>query len=55
MSNMATSIGQDGKACNTSDVDLLLHPELLSKEFMQLLLNEVSQSLTLEGNEEIVI
>ncbi|CAL8266370.1 unnamed protein product [Lota lota] len=37
---MATSMGPESTdkfACNT---DLLLHPELLSKEFMQLLLNE---------------
>lgn len=40
---MAT--GQDGRTGNTSDVDLLLHPELLSQEFMHLILNEVSQSL----------
>ena len=40
-SKMATSVGPestDTSACNT---DLLLHPELLSKEFMKLLLNEV--------------
>lgn len=41
-SNMATSTGQDGKAGSTSNVDLLLHPELLSQEFMQLILSEVS-------------
>ncbi|KAM7380344.1 hypothetical protein PAMP_003647 [Pampus punctatissimus] len=37
---MATSSGQDGKAVSTSDVDLLLHPELLSQEFIQLILSE---------------
>ncbi|XP_070832087.1 ashwin isoform X1 [Chaetodon trifascialis] len=37
---MATSTGKDGKAVSSSDVDLLLHPELLSQEFMQLILNE---------------
>ncbi|XP_029980792.1 ashwin [Sphaeramia orbicularis] len=37
---MATSTGQDGKAASTSDADLLLHPELLSKEFLQLILTE---------------
>ncbi|XP_059199529.1 ashwin [Centropristis striata] len=37
---MATSTGQDGKAVCTSDADLLLHPELLSQEFMHLILNE---------------
>uniref|UniRef100_A0A8C9Y663 Ashwin n=1 Tax=Sander lucioperca TaxID=283035 RepID=A0A8C9Y663_SANLU len=31
---MATSTGQDGKTVCTSDVDLLLHPELLSQEFL---------------------
>lgn len=42
-SSMATSTGEDRKLCSTSDVDLLLHPELLSQEFMQLILREVSQ------------
>ncbi|CAL8387777.1 ashwin [Gadus morhua] len=40
ISKMASSMGPestDKSACNT---DLLLHPELLSKEFMKLLLNE---------------
>ncbi|XP_033472977.1 ashwin [Epinephelus lanceolatus] len=37
---MATFTGQDGKAVGTSDVDLLLHPELLSQDFMQLILTE---------------
>lgn len=41
-SNMATSTGKDGKTLSISDVDLLLHPELLSQEFMQLILREVS-------------
>ncbi|KAA8587987.1 hypothetical protein FQN60_001181 [Etheostoma spectabile] len=36
---MATSTGQDGKIVCTADVDLLLHPELLSQEFMQLILS----------------
>lgn len=39
---MATSTGQDGQAVGSSNVDLLLHPELLSQDFMQLLLSEVS-------------
>uniref|UniRef100_A0A671XQA8 Ashwin n=1 Tax=Sparus aurata TaxID=8175 RepID=A0A671XQA8_SPAAU len=37
---MATSTGQDGQAVGSSNVDLLLHPELLSQDFMQLLLSE---------------
>ncbi|XP_068616032.1 ashwin-like [Brachionichthys hirsutus] len=37
---MATSLTQDVKAVSISNVDLLLHPELLSQEFMQLILNE---------------
>ncbi|XP_054471664.1 ashwin isoform X2 [Anoplopoma fimbria] len=37
---MATSTGQDGNTVSTSDVDLLLHPELLSHEFLQLILRE---------------
>lgn len=41
-SNMATSTGKDGKAVSSSDVDLLLHPELLSQQFMELILNGVS-------------
>ncbi|KAM7407200.1 hypothetical protein PAMA_003094 [Pampus argenteus] len=40
VANMATSSGQDGKAVSTSDVDLLLHPELLSQEFIRLVLSE---------------
>ncbi|KAK7882435.1 hypothetical protein WMY93_028609 [Mugilogobius chulae] len=39
-SNMATSTGLDGKANSSLDVDLLLHPELLSEEFLKLILNE---------------
>lgn len=39
-SNMATYSGQN--ATGISDVDLLLHPELLSEDFMQLILREVS-------------
>lgn len=42
---MAASTGQAGKSVCISDVDLLLHPELLSQDFMQLILNEVSQCL----------
>ncbi|KAM3607932.1 uncharacterized protein V6R79_016523 [Siganus canaliculatus] len=37
---MATSTGQAGMAASGSNVDLLLHPELLSQEFMQLILRE---------------
>lgn len=33
-------MGQDGKAVSSSDPDLLLHPELLSQEFMQLILRD---------------
>uniref|UniRef100_A0A3Q3MWG0 Ashwin n=1 Tax=Mastacembelus armatus TaxID=205130 RepID=A0A3Q3MWG0_9TELE len=42
---MAASTGRDGKSVCSSDVDLLLHPELLSQEFMQLVLQEVSHCL----------
>ncbi|XP_026000952.1 ashwin [Astatotilapia calliptera] len=42
--NMATSTGQNGKAAGTSDADLLLHPELLSQDFMRLVLNEKNVS-----------
>ncbi|XP_040913625.1 ashwin [Toxotes jaculatrix] len=41
---MAASTGQDGKAVCASDADLLLHPELLSQEFMQLILSEKNVS-----------
>uniref|UniRef100_A0A3B4TR44 Ashwin n=1 Tax=Seriola dumerili TaxID=41447 RepID=A0A3B4TR44_SERDU len=41
---MATSTGQDGKAVCSSNVDLLLHPELLSQDFMQLILSEKNVS-----------
>lgn len=41
--NMATSTGQNGQSVCASDVDLLLHPELLSQDFMRLILCEVSQ------------
>ncbi|XP_068185833.1 ashwin [Antennarius striatus] len=37
---MAASSAQDGKAVSIPNVDLLLHPELLSQEFMQLILSE---------------
>ncbi|XP_074551032.1 ashwin [Halichoeres trimaculatus] len=37
---MAASMGQDGKAVCSSDPDLLLHPELLSQEYMQLILRD---------------
>uniref|UniRef100_A0A3Q3XCR6 Ashwin n=1 Tax=Mola mola TaxID=94237 RepID=A0A3Q3XCR6_MOLML len=43
---MATSTGRDGKAAGVSDVDLLLHPELLSQEFMQLILREKNVTTT---------
>lgn len=46
---MATSTGQDGKASGSSDLDHLLHPELLSMDFMQLILSEVSQRLERNG------
>lgn len=43
LSKMASCIntGLEGKAKNASNADLLLHPELLSQEFMQMLLHEV--------------
>nr|XP_019956173.1 PREDICTED: ashwin [Paralichthys olivaceus] len=41
---MAASTAQDRKAASSSDVDLLLHPELLSQDFMQLILTEKSVS-----------
>ncbi|XP_035533133.1 ashwin isoform X2 [Morone saxatilis] len=37
---MATSTGQDGDAVSSCNVDLLLHPELLSQDFMRLILSE---------------
>ncbi|CAB1456532.1 unnamed protein product [Pleuronectes platessa] len=37
---MAASIEHGRKAVGSSDVDLLLHPELLSQDFMQLILTE---------------
>ncbi|XP_072253732.1 ashwin [Leuresthes tenuis] len=37
---MAAVIGQNGKAGGNTDVDLLLHPELLSRDFMQIILSE---------------
>lgn len=42
---MAAARDLNKKAVSTSDVDLLLHPELLSRDFMQLVLSEVSQML----------
>jgi len=41
-SNMAASTKQGGKAIRSSDVELLMHPELLSHDFMRLILSEVS-------------
>uniref|UniRef100_A0A3Q0T3P4 Ashwin n=1 Tax=Amphilophus citrinellus TaxID=61819 RepID=A0A3Q0T3P4_AMPCI len=41
---MATSTGQNGKSVCSSDVDLLLHPELLSQDFMRLILCEKNVS-----------
>ncbi|KAM9710714.1 ashwin [Menidia menidia] len=38
--NMAAVVGQNGKAVENSNVDLLLHPELLSEDFMQQILAE---------------
>uniref|UniRef100_A0A8D3BD49 Ashwin n=1 Tax=Scophthalmus maximus TaxID=52904 RepID=A0A8D3BD49_SCOMX len=51
-SNMATSTGPDLKATGTSNVDLLLHPELLSEEFMQLLLSEKNVSTRVCGSRD---
>ncbi|XP_051938288.1 ashwin [Hippocampus zosterae] len=39
-SNMATSYELAKKSLYASDVDVLLHPELLSQDFLQLILNE---------------
>ena len=39
---MATYSEQDATGVNISGVDLLLHPELMSQDFMQLVLREVS-------------
>lgn len=39
---MATYSGQDAAGLSISNVDILLHPELLSEDFMQLILREVS-------------
>lgn len=39
---MAAATGQNKQRVSTSDADLLLHPELLSQDFMQLILKEVS-------------
>ncbi|KAM9343509.1 ashwin [Pholidichthys leucotaenia] len=49
---MATSMGQNGKSNSTSDADLLLHPELLSQDFMQLILNEKNVSTRDCGNRD---
>lgn len=49
---MAAAGDLNKKTVFTSDVDLLLHPELLSQDFMQLVLSEVSQML--EGNAKYV-
>lgn len=40
---MAASTGRDGQPACSSDVDVLLHPELLSLDFMRLILGEVSE------------
>ncbi|XP_056287096.1 ashwin [Pseudoliparis swirei] len=37
---MAASTKQGGKAIRSSDVELLMHPELLSHDFMRLILSE---------------
>ncbi|XP_022066632.1 ashwin [Acanthochromis polyacanthus] len=37
---MAASTGQNGKSVSAPDSDLLLHPELLSRDFIQLILSE---------------
>ncbi|XP_027879717.1 ashwin [Xiphophorus couchianus] len=37
---MAASTGQNKESVSTSDADLLLHPELLSQDFMRLILKE---------------
>ncbi|XP_070693806.1 ashwin isoform X1 [Pempheris klunzingeri] len=49
---MATSTEQDGKSVSTSD--LLLHPELLSQDFMLLILSEKNVSTReCEGRDQI--
>uniref|UniRef100_A0A3B5MY98 Ashwin n=1 Tax=Xiphophorus couchianus TaxID=32473 RepID=A0A3B5MY98_9TELE len=40
---MAASTGQNKESVSTSDADLLLHPELLSQDFMRLILKEVNR------------
>ncbi|XP_014890114.1 ashwin [Poecilia latipinna] len=37
---MAAATGQNKQSVSTSDADLLLHPELLSQDFIQLILKE---------------
>ncbi|XP_028249632.1 ashwin [Parambassis ranga] len=49
---MATSTVKNGKAVSSSDVDLLLHPELLSQDFMQLIFNEKNVSTRDCGNRD---
>uniref|UniRef100_A0A3P8SC35 Ashwin n=1 Tax=Amphiprion percula TaxID=161767 RepID=A0A3P8SC35_AMPPE len=46
---MAASTGLNGKSVSAPDSDLLLHPELLSQDFIQLILREVSQCLHRNG------
>ncbi|XP_077393279.1 ashwin isoform X2 [Festucalex cinctus] len=53
-SNMATSSELAGKAIY-SDVDVLLHPELLSQDFLQLLLNEKKVSSKDCGSREQLV
>ncbi|XP_029968492.1 ashwin [Salarias fasciatus] len=41
---MAASREQNGKSVSSSNVDLLLHPELLSQDFMRIILSEKNVS-----------
>jgi hypothetical protein len=54
----STSMGREGKDTSqdrgASNADLLLHPELLSHEFIQLVLNEVRDESGLNFNKERV-
>lgn len=48
--NMAAYRGKEQKDISSSDVDLLLHPELLSQDFLKLILKEVSNKRRLCKN-----
>lgn len=54
----STNMGREGKDTSqgrgASNADLLLHPELLSQEFIQLVLNEVRDESGLNLNKKRV-